>query len=199
MLFLLLILSFEPTVRYNKMLVPMLPLTVKGVIWYQGESNVERPEQYRMLFPELVRTWRKYFADDNLPFYYVQIAPYNHQKVNSAIFREVQLDCMRTIPNVGMVVTLDVGEADIIHPARKEVVGERLAYWALNKVFGETKDLRFGVLKLPSRWQYVMAFQIMWMGHYIIQKVCPPLRSVQIIGNKVLIIYGIWLQILKRK
>ena len=192
-----------------------------------------------MLFPELVRTWRRYFADDNLPFYYVQIAPYNHQKVNSAIFREVQLDCMRIIPNVGMVVTLDVGEADIIHPARKEVVGERLAYWALNKVygysallrtvcllwennhwglrlqvkikffiqlksgllrlFGETKDLRFGVLKLPSRWQYVMAFQIMWMGHYIIQKVCPPLRSVQIIGNKVLIIYGIWLQILKRK
>ena len=118
------------------MLAPMLPLTVKGVIWYQGESNVERPEQYRMLFPELVRTWRRYFADDNLPFYYVQIAPYNHQKVNSAIFREVQLDCMRTIPNVGMVVTLDVGEADIIHPARKEVVGERLAYWALNKVYG---------------------------------------------------------------
>ena len=69
----------------------MLPLTVKGVIWYQGESNVERPEQYRMLFPELVRTWRRYFADDNLPFYYVQIAPYNHQKVNSAIFREVGL------------------------------------------------------------------------------------------------------------
>ena len=89
-----------------------------------------------MLFPELVRTWRRYFADDNLPFYYVQKAPYNHQKVNSAIFREVQLDCMRTIPNVGMVVTLDVGEADIIHPARKEVVGERLAYWALNKVYG---------------------------------------------------------------
>ena len=105
--------AFEPTVLYNKMLAPMLPLTVKGVIWYQGESNVERPEQYRMLFPELVRTWRRYFADDNLPFYYVQIAPYNHQKVNSAIFREVQLDCMRTIPNVGMVVTLDVGEADI--------------------------------------------------------------------------------------
>ena len=120
--------AFEPTVLYNKMLAPMLPLTVKGVIWYQGESNVERPEQYRMLFPELVRTWRRYFADDNLPFYYVQIAPYNHQKVNSAIFREVQLDCMRIIPNVGMVVTLDVGEADIIHPARKEVVGERLAY-----------------------------------------------------------------------
>ena len=125
-----------PTLLWNAMVNPWKGFPVKGVIWYQGESNVERPEQYRMLFPELVRTWRKYFADDNLPFYYVQIAPYNHQKVNSAIFREVQLDCMRTIPNVGMVVTLDVGEADIIHPARKEVVGERLAYWALNKVYG---------------------------------------------------------------
>lgn len=130
--------AFEPTVLYNKMLAPMLPLSVKGVIWYQGESNVERPEQYRRLFPELVHAWRKYFRKKDLPFYYVQIAPYNHLNVNSARFREVQLQLMDSIPNVGMAVTLDVGEPDVIHPARKEVVGERLAYWALNKVYGYT-------------------------------------------------------------
>lgn len=128
--------SFEPTVLYNKMLAPMLPLSVKGVIWYQGESNVERPEQYRRLFPLLVRSWRKYFNKTDLPFYYVQIAPYNHANVNSAEFREVQLDLMDSISNVGMVVTLDVGEPDVIHPARKEIIGERLAYWALNCVYG---------------------------------------------------------------
>ena len=130
--------TFEPTVLYNKMLAPLLPLAVKGVIWYQGESNVDRPEQCARLFPALVSTWRKYFEKENLPFYYVQIAPYNHPKTNSAKFREVQLQLMDSIPNVGMAVTLDVGEPDIIHPARKEVVGERLAYWALNKVYGYT-------------------------------------------------------------
>lgn len=127
---------FEPTVLYNKMLAPMLPLSIKGVIWYQGESNVGRAAQYRRLFPLLVNSWRRYFKKTNLPFYYVQIAPYNHPNVNSAEFREVQLELMDSIPNVGMAVTLDVGEPDVIHPAKKEIIGERLSYWALNHVYG---------------------------------------------------------------
>lgn len=71
-----------------------------------------------------------------MPFYFVQIAPYEHPGVNSAELREAQLDVMRTVPHTGMAVTLDVGERDVIHPARKEVVGERLAYWALNRDYG---------------------------------------------------------------
>lgn len=128
----------SPMVLYNKMLAPMLPLTVKGVIWYQGESNIKRSEQYSRLFPLLIETWRRYFKNPELPFYYVQIAPYdNPEGVNSAAMREVQLQTMSKVRNTGMAVALDVGEKDVIHPAQKEVIGERLAYWALNKDYGQ--------------------------------------------------------------
>lgn len=127
-----------PTVLYNRMLAPLLPMSVKGVIWYQGESNVARPEQYRTLFARLIGAWRGYFRNPELPFYFVQIAPYEHAGVNSAKLREAQLEVMRTVPDTGMAVTLDVGERDVIHPARKEVIGERLAYWALNRDYGLT-------------------------------------------------------------
>ena len=131
--------AMEPVLLYNKMIHPMLPVSVKGVIWYQGESNVNRPNQYKRLFPLLVKSWRRYFRKDNLPFFYVQIAPYDYPDCeNSAIFREVQLGLMHEIENTGMAVTMDVGEKDIIHPAEKETVGNRLAYWALNKVYGHT-------------------------------------------------------------
>ena len=129
--------AMEPMVLYNKMLYPMLPMSVKGVIWYQGESNVSRPEQYSRLFPLLVESWRRYFRNPDMPFYYVQIAPYDHPECeNSAYFREVQLEMMDKIPGSGMAVTMDVGEENVIHPAEKELVGERLAYWALNKTYG---------------------------------------------------------------
>ena len=127
-----------PTVLYNKMLKPLLPLTVKGVIWYQGEANVSRPEQYKTLFPLLIESWRRYFRNPDMPFYYVQIAPYEYQGVNSAELREVQLEVMQSVPHTGMAVALDVGERDIIHLSRKEVLGERLAYWALNHDYGYT-------------------------------------------------------------
>ncbi len=125
-----------PTVLYNKMLAPMLPMSVKGAIWYQGEANVGRAAQYERLFPEMINAWRRYFDNPDMPFYYVQIAPYNYANANSALLREAQLRVSDKVDNVGMAVTLDVGEADVIHPARKEVVGERLAYWALNREYG---------------------------------------------------------------
>lgn len=127
-----------PTVLYNRMLAPLLPMSIKGVIWYQGESNVARPRQYRELFAGLIDAWRAYFRNPEMPFYFVQIAPYEHSGVNSAELREAQLEVMRTVPGTGMAVTLDVGECDVIHPARKEVIGERLAYWALNRDYGCT-------------------------------------------------------------
>lgn len=109
-----------PTVLYNKMLKPLLPLTVKGVIWYQGEANVSRPEQYKTLFPLLIESWRRYFRNPDMPFYYVQIAPYEYQGVNSAELREVQLEVMQSVPNTGMAVALDVGERDTsIHLAKR--------------------------------------------------------------------------------
>lgn len=130
--------AIQPTVLYNRMLAPLLPLSLKGVIWYQGEANVRRPRQYRDLFACLIETWRGYFRNPDLPFYFVQIAPYEYEGGNSAELREAQLEVSQTVPNTGMVVTLDVGERRVIHPARKEVVGHRLAYWALNRDYGYT-------------------------------------------------------------
>jgi len=125
-----------PGVLYNKMLAPLLPYSVKGVIFYQGEANVERPQQYARLFPLLIRSWRKYFDNERLPFFYTQIAPYEYDKGDAALLREAQLNIMDSMPGIGMAVTLDVGEKNIIHPSQKEIVGQRLAYWALNKVYG---------------------------------------------------------------
>ena len=121
---------------FNRMLAPLLPLSVKGVIWYQGEANVQRPQQYVDLFTCLIETWRRYFRNPDMPFYFVQIAPYEYEGANSAELREAQLRVMQRVPNTGMAVTLDVGERHVIHPARKEVVGQRLAYWALNRDYG---------------------------------------------------------------
>lgn len=128
-----------PTVLYNAMIYPLEPYTIKGVIWYQGESNVGRGYQYRTLFPTLIASWRNAWAQGDFPFYYVQIAPYNYgEKVrsNAAEIREAQLMAM-SLPNTGMVVTTDIGNPDNIHPGDKQDVGKRLALWALAKNYGK--------------------------------------------------------------
>ncbi len=129
----------RPTLQYNKMLKPLLPIRIKGVIWYQGEANVKDPKTYEELFPFLISKWRDYFDNPDLPFYYVQIAPYSYDYapgLESQYIREVQLNTMKRVQNVGMVVTLDIGSKDKIHPSEKETVGKRLAYWALNQTYG---------------------------------------------------------------
>lgn len=128
-----------PTLQYNKMLKPLLPLTIKGAIWYQGEANVKSPPGlYERLFPFLITKWREYFDKPLLPFYYVQIAPFSYDYapgLESQYIREAQLKTLNSVENVGMAVTLDIGSYDSIHPSEKELVGKRLAYWALNKTY----------------------------------------------------------------
>jgi sialate O-acetylesterase len=120
------------------MIHPLLKYTMRGVIWYQGESTINRkdPELYSRLFPSLIQNWRNRWGQGNFPFYFVQIAPYKYDSINSAFQREAQLKTMQKTVNTGMVVTLDIGEYDNIHPAEKSTVGERLAYWALVKTYG---------------------------------------------------------------
>ena len=131
----------SPAVLYNAMLKPVMPMAMRGVIWYQGESNVKEPEQYRTLFPALIRDWRAEWGQGDFPFYYVQIAPF-HYRTNEkpvALLREAQLMALSE-PNTGMVVTMDVGDPTNIHPKKKKPVGERLALLALAKEYGQ-KDL----------------------------------------------------------
>lgn len=122
-----------PTIMYKSMLHPYVGYTLKGMLWYQGEANRENAHEYHALFTSLIESWRKKWQQDNLPFYFVQIAPFEPGKVNAAFLREAQLKTMQTVKNTGMAVTMDIGERTVIHPSQKEQVGTRLAYWALAK------------------------------------------------------------------
>jgi sialate O-acetylesterase len=125
------------------MIAPIVPYGIKGAIWYQGESNVGRHQQYKQLFPAMIENWRTAWKQGDFPFYYVQIAPYAYDDPEdpvSAKLREAQLFTMESVPNTGMAVTLDIGDVDNIHPADKFNVGNRLALWALVKDYGK-KDI----------------------------------------------------------
>lgn len=124
---------------YNGKLYPLSNYSIKGFLWYQGESNVNNAVMYQKLFPAFVKDLRRTWNQGDFPFYYVQIAPYEYDDPNgtqSARLRESQLRSLEHIPNAGMVVTMDIGEEYCIHPADKEKVAHRLAYWALNKTYG---------------------------------------------------------------
>ncbi|MBO9617635.1 MAG: sialate O-acetylesterase [Niabella sp.] len=125
--------SKSPTKLYNAMIHPLIPFSIKGVIWYQGESNADRAYQYRELFPALINSWRKEWGSD-FPFYFVQIAP--QYKQNPEI-REAQLLTYQKVPKTGMAVITDAGDSLNIHPRNKEIVGQRLALWALAKDYGK--------------------------------------------------------------
>jgi sialate O-acetylesterase len=124
-----------PAVLYNARVHPFVPYAIRGAIWYQGETDVSKPEAYRALFPAMIRQWRESWGQGDFPFYYVQIAPCGRAGVSSAYLREAQMMAMSK-PNTGMAVAMDVGEAKNIHPLVKRPVGERLALWALAKDYG---------------------------------------------------------------
>ncbi|MCE5187342.1 MAG: hypothetical protein LLF76_14580 [Planctomycetaceae bacterium] len=130
-----------PSALYNAMIAPILPMRIAGAIWYQGESNCYDPILYRTLFPALITDWRKQWHQGDFPFYYVQIAPWDYGgTTNSQAIREAQMMTLDAVPNVGMAVTMDIGDEKNIHPKDKVDVGDRLARWALAKDYGR-KDL----------------------------------------------------------
>jgi len=130
----------RPTVLYNAMINPLIPYSMRGVIWYQGEANVGRAEKYRKIFPAMISSWREKWGEGNFPFYFVQLANYLERKKepapsNFAMLREAQAMAL-SLPNTGIATAVDVGEADNIHFKNKEAVGYRLALNALNKTYG---------------------------------------------------------------
>jgi sialate O-acetylesterase len=127
----------RPTSLFNGMINPLIPYAFKGIIWYQGESNTGMAWQYRELFPTLIKDWRNHWNIGDFPFYFVQLANHmqrNEQPVDDmwAELREAQTLALQ-LPNTGMAVTIDIGDAMNIHPGNKQDVGKRLALWALNK------------------------------------------------------------------
>jgi sialate O-acetylesterase len=123
-----------PTVLYNGMIAPLLPYAMRGVIWYQGESNVGRERQYRTLFPAMIADWRQAWGEGDFPFLFVQIAPHNSMTPE---IREAQLLAWQRTTNTAMAVTIDCGDATDIHPTHKQPVGARLALAAQALAYGE--------------------------------------------------------------
>jgi sialate O-acetylesterase len=128
-----------PALLSNAMINPLIPYALRGVIWYQGESNTGRAYQYRELFPRLIRDWRKRWDQGEFPFLFVQLANFmpveQEPDENSwAELREAQLMTLRE-PNTGMAVAIDIGDADDIHPKNKQEVGRRLALNALKSAY----------------------------------------------------------------
>lgn len=122
------------TILYKSMIHPCKGYTIKGTLWYQGEGNRRNTTEYQALFSLMIQSWREQWQQGNFPFYFVQIAPLGpNNNITGALLREAQLKTMQSIENTGMAVTLDIGEETVIHPAQKELVGNRLAYWALAK------------------------------------------------------------------
>jgi len=120
---------------FNGMINPIIPYNIKGSIWYQGENNVSRFKEYETLFPAMIKDWRKKWNSD-FPFYFVQIAPFENYNGLSSSLRNVQRKTLK-VEKTGMVVTLDIGEIDDIHPSNKHDVGYRLAGLALSNDYGK--------------------------------------------------------------
>lgn len=132
----------SPSALYNGMITPIAPFAARGFIWYQGESNRYAPEEYADLFPAMIRAWRRETHNPDASFLFVQIAPLKYgpeRNENTAKLRQSQLESLR-VPNTGMVVTADIGEARDIHPRQKRKVGERLAMAALTETYGLLDD-----------------------------------------------------------
>ena len=133
--------QYKPMGLYNAMINPLTSLPIKGVIWYQGESNTANPDKYGDMFKTMIEDWRNKWNNPTLPFLFVQLANFNPRlstpaQSGWAELREQQASAL-SLPNTGMAVAIDVGEWNDIHPLDKESVGERLAKNALHKVYGK--------------------------------------------------------------
>lgn len=128
-----------PSVLFNGMVSPVLPYQIKGAIWYQGEANVGRAEQYSKIFPAMIQDWREAWGIKDFPFYFVQIAPFIYEgadSTESGFLREAQESALK-LAKTGMAVTLDIATVNNIHPPFKLEVGDRLALLALNNDYGK--------------------------------------------------------------
>jgi len=157
---------WKPLGLFNAMISPLLNYSMKGVIWYQGESNAERPVEYRELFPAMIQDWREKWNQGGFPFLFVQLSNFMEAKKqpsesNWALLREAQLKTL-SVSNTGMVVTIDIGEWNDIHPLNKKDVGKRLALAARKVAYHDDKAVYSG----------------------------PIYRSMKIVGNKILLTFN---------
>lgn len=124
---------YEPCYLYEAGIRPLAQYPIRGIIWYQGESNAHNREAHEKLFGLLTESWRNNWLEE-LPFYYVQLSSID--RPSWTWFRDSQRKLMQTIPNSGMAVSSDLGDSLNVHPTHKQEIGERLAHWALHNTYG---------------------------------------------------------------
>lgn len=140
-----------PTLLFNAMVSPLTDFPVRGILWYQGESNVDRARQYAQTFPLLINDWRRQWRQPRMPFYFVQLASFLPLEKNSltgsawAELRDAQRQALQ-LPATGMAVATDIGNANDIHPRNKQAVGLRLALHALKNDYGKQELVASGPL-----------------------------------------------------
>lgn len=182
----------KPSFLYNAMIHPFQDFKIKGVLWYQGESNRSQAKSYANYMQDLIASWRNQWNDKKLPFYFVQIAPYNYvkhkrgKKNDDNFIREAQFKIAQEIKNTGLVVTTDVGDCNDIHPSKKGSVAKRLVNWALanqydfNKIYYRSPEYKS--MKIKSN-QVKIRFKF-WDKDYFIHT--DDVKGFQIAGaNKV--------------
>ncbi|HEV8514747.1 MAG TPA: sialate O-acetylesterase [Cyclobacteriaceae bacterium] len=146
---------WKPGGLYNKMISPLLTTSIKGVIWYQGESNASRADEYRKTFPALIKNWREKWKQVDFPFLFVQLANFMEKRTDPsesewASLRDAQLHAL-TLPKTGMAVAIDLGEWNDIHPLNKKDVGHRLAVIAEHLAYNDKKNVYSGPLYQSSK------------------------------------------------
>ncbi len=130
-----------PSALYNGMVRPLMPYAIRGAIWYQGESSShggQQPQEYERMLKDLVEEWRLQWGQGDFPFYMVQLAGYGKEKAGWSLIREANVSLYHSMPNMGVVVTTDVGQKADIHPKNKIDTGNRLALWALANEYGKS-------------------------------------------------------------
>lgn len=169
---------YEPCYLFESGIRPLEQFPIKGVIWYQGESNAHNREAHEKLFKLLVESWRKNWGDENLPFYYVQLSSID--RPSWPWFRDSQRRMMSEISNTGMAVSSDWGDSLDVHPRFKKPVGERLARWALNRTYGMQQVVPSGPLFQKVEYHKGAAYLTFDCGEGLHASDGKPLRTFEI-------------------
>jgi len=176
--------SWTPSGLFNGMINPLLPFALRGVLWYQGESNTDHATEYRALFATMIRTWRAHLGQGDVPFYWVQLANFKatYETVPDlwAQLRETQTQTL-ALPGTGQAVTIDVGNPDDIHPTNKQEVGRRLALLAENRVYGFAGEDSGPVFASATREGAALRIRFTHAGDGLIAR-DKPVQSLEVAG-----------------
>jgi sialate O-acetylesterase len=172
-----------PSGLYNGMIAPLVPVAVRGVLWYQGETNTGRSREYAKLFSAMITAWRAHLGQGDVPFFWVQLANFADGDANGigwALLRDAQTEAL-VLPATGQAVAIDIGEAGDVHPKNKQEVGRRLALLARAKVYGGAVDFCGPVFNRLMREGTAMRVSFGYAGNGLIAR-DKPLQSFQIAG-----------------